>query len=83
MFLVRWIINWILLNKINGTNYSPLKANYSFNDIWPLLKHIAISEWKFWWYGDDLRNLKNVSNILSTSLYFCIVIMIAIVYFGD
>ena len=32
LFLARWIINWTLLNVINGTTFSMFRANYSVTD---------------------------------------------------
>jgi hypothetical protein len=55
-FLIRWILNWIILNRINNTKLSPLRTN-SVDEFIPMIKHIAISEWKIWWKGDDLENL--------------------------
>jgi hypothetical protein len=71
-FLLRWSLNWIILNRINKTRHSPFRADYRVDDFIPLMKHVAISEWKIWWKGDDLKELKLYSNLLSGILYFLI-----------
>jgi hypothetical protein len=75
LFLLRWILNWVILNEINKTKYSPFRMSYSLDDFLPMMKHIAISEWKIWWKGDDLKELKNYSNLLSGGLYFSILLI--------
>ncbi len=74
-FCIRWVTNWILLNKINHTNYYPFLNNYSFNDFIPLFKHVAISEWKIWWGGNEFRQLTYFSNIFSVILYLAVILI--------
>lgn len=71
-FLLRWLLNWIILNRINKTKYSPFRTDYSIDDFIPFMKHVAISEWQIWWKGDDLKEMKCYSNLLSGALYFSI-----------
>ena len=74
LFLVRWLINWKLLNLKNGTSFSMFGANYSQNDLWGMFRHMAISEWNIWWFDlQDQRTMKIISNILSTIIYTVIV----------
>jgi len=76
-FLIRWAINWGLLNTINNTSYSIFPTNYLVDDFWGFLKHIAISEWKFWWFHlEDHRKLKIASNFFSAAFYLLIAIKI-------
>jgi endo-1,4-beta-mannosidase len=70
LFLLSWSLNWVILNRINKTTYSPFRTNYSIGDFMPMMKHVAISEWKIWWKGEDFRELKGYSNLLSGALYF-------------
>ncbi|MDO1451420.1 hypothetical protein Q0590_34415 [Rhodocytophaga aerolata] len=77
-FILRWAINWILLNKVNKTNYSPFRASYSLSDIIPMFRHVAISEWKVWWRGEEYSTLKVVSNTLSVIIYSCVALMIVL-----
>jgi hypothetical protein len=80
-FLIRWGVNWVLLNKINNTDYFSFGKFYSLKHCFPILKHAAISEWKFWWKGSDHANLKRVSNILSVVVYSSVSMVIAILVF--
>jgi hypothetical protein len=81
IFLMRWGLNWILLNRVNNTDFFSFETSYTFKDLFPIVKHIAISELKFWWSGYDYANLKMISNLLSFILYSCLIIIIAIINF--
>jgi hypothetical protein len=74
-FFLRWGINWILLNKINGTNICPWSLKSILN-WWLVIKHLAISEWNPWWTGVDFKNWKLVSNALSVIVYGCALFLI-------
>jgi hypothetical protein len=80
-FLIRWGVNWVLLNRINNTDFFSFKRLYSFEHFFPLLKHIAVSEWKLWWKGPDHSYLKKISNILSVMLYSCVTALVMIINF--
>lgn len=74
LFLVRWLINWNLLNLKNGTSFSMFRANYSLTNFFGLFRHMAISEWKVWWFDiQDQKTMKVVSNILSAIIYLLVI----------
>ena len=79
LFGLRWITNWKLLNQENKTNFNLLQIGYSFSDLGPLMKHIALSEWKLWWMGSDEKPLKQLSNLFSSIIYTLIFLMIILV----
>jgi hypothetical protein len=78
-FLIRWGVNWVLLNRINKTDYFSFNTKYSFQDFFPIVKHMAISEFKFWWFGKDHTKLKLFSNILSGLTYSSLILVIAMI----
>jgi hypothetical protein len=43
------------------------------------MKHIATSEWKIWWTGDDSKELKLYSNLLSGVLYLSILLIFLLI----
>jgi len=79
LFLLRWALNWVILNRVNKTSYSLFRTDYSISDYFPLIKHIAISEWKIWWKGDDQKKLKGYSNVLSGGLYILILVIVMLI----
>ena len=78
-FILRWGVNWILLNKINSTNIYPWSLKSILN-WWPIMKHLAISEWNPWWTGVDFRKWKLASNALSVIVYSCALFLILLLW---
>jgi hypothetical protein len=81
IFLIRWGVNWVLLNRTNKTDFFSYGTSYSFEDLFPIIRHIAISEFKFWWKGSDHANLKRVSNFLSVVVYSSVFLIVAMIIF--
>lgn len=80
LFLIRWAINWIILSRENGTSFSILKSWYTIGDFFRIIQHIAISEWKLWWFDlESHKQMKIISNTLSTLVY--ILLSISIILF--
>ena len=63
LFLIRWTINWRILNKQNQTKFSFFTN--PMDDFFSYLKHVFISEWTLYWENADKSILKKISNILS------------------
>ena len=76
-YFLRGSFNWILLNKVKGTNH-PRIFNANPNDLILTLRHLTTSFVKIWWKGEEYRTMKTVSNALSGLLYFSIVVLIFI-----
>ncbi|SDM34213.1 hypothetical protein SAMN05421823_112146 [Catalinimonas alkaloidigena] len=76
LFMVRWAINWTLLNRINGTRFPFVPGKYTLYALFQLSKHVAVSEWKFWWWGKGHTTLKVISNVLSFIIYTCFIMII-------
>jgi hypothetical protein len=68
-FLFRWLINWILLNRINKTDFSVFAKNAFMDNFFIVFRHVIVSEWKLWWTGEAFHKLKTISNILSAIFY--------------
>lgn len=70
VFLARWFINWTLLNTDNETSFSMFTTNLPPSSFLKLLKHIVVSEWKFWWFNlEEQKSAKIMSNTLSAIIY--------------
>ncbi len=79
LFAVRWLVNWRLLNLKNGTSFSLFRTDYSLREFFQMFKHMAISEWKLWWFDlQDQRALKVISNTLSVTIYLFFIGLIII-----
>ncbi|PBQ30466.1 hypothetical protein CNR22_01350 [Sphingobacteriaceae bacterium] len=65
LFLVRWIINWEILNKQNATNFSFFKPPRLMADMLHWTKHTFLSEWILYWKNEDNNCWKRTSNFLS------------------
>ncbi len=70
-YLLRGLVNWILLNQVERTNH-PKIFNARPKDLILALRHLIISCLKPWWRGDEYRTMKMISNFFSVLLYLSI-----------
>jgi hypothetical protein len=65
---LRTIINWQLINLIEGTCH-PKIFGAGPMDLFLTVRHYLRSAIKFWWKGNDFKAWKVFSNIISSLFY--------------
>jgi hypothetical protein len=73
-FLIRWYLNWGILNKVNNTRFVFGSVN-SFDNYFAMVKHMIISQWTLFWFNREKSWKKQVSNMLSIIMVLCLAAM--------
>lgn len=76
VYLVRYYVNWFLLNEANGTNFSLLELVRLRRLTLPYYKrfvqlvlHQILTAVKIWWLKVDGNRYRLLSNVLSAIIY--------------
>jgi len=64
-FLIRWFLNWNILNEIKQTNYTIMRRPRSINEYLGMFSHMVYSEWLLYWRNTENSKKKLIANILS------------------
>ncbi len=73
LFVIRWTINWRIINNQNQTNYSIFFSQHQRHNPLGLLNHTITSQWTLYWKNGDKILLKKISNILSALTFATLV----------
>jgi hypothetical protein len=77
LYMIRAMFNWVLLNKVEGTNH-PRISSRDPKDLILMIRHLTISCLKPWWTGHENRTMKQISNLISGLLYLSILTLIVL-----
>ena len=76
----RSVLNWVILNKLEGTN-QPNLSRPSLYGLILTFRHTMISVVKLYWFEKNRSLLMKISNSISVSLYFVLVSFMLILLF--
>lgn len=77
----RSVLNWVILNKLEGTN-QPNLSRPSLYGLILTFRHTMISVVKLYWFEKNRSLLMKISNSISVSLYFVLVSFMLILLFA-
>lgn len=80
--MLRGLLNWTLLNKLEGTNH-PRIVHSKPIDLILTIRHLTISFLKPWWTREEYGARKRISNVFSVFLYIAIFVLILVVAFTE